>query len=107
MTDEIFMMILESICNHIHKKSTPTFIEQLLAKSLDFIKRQQAEIEHFRDLTKKIKTEAIKEVTAELYNSFAQYETYDRHHTFEILDKIQSVEDFLFDNLVKELKEGK
>ena len=73
----------------------------------EVIRSKQAEIEHFRDLTKKIKTEAIKEVTAELYNSFAQYETYDRHHTFEILDKIQSVEDFLFDNLVKEMTEEK
>lgn len=51
MTDEIFMMILESICNHIHKKSTPTFIEQLLAKSLDLINRQQAEIEELKNDT--------------------------------------------------------
>ena len=45
------------------------------------------------------KAEAIKGVAAELYNSFAQYETYDRHHTFEILDRINSVEEFCLTTL--------
>ena len=45
----------------------------------------------------------IKEVTAELYNSFRQYETYDKHSTFEILDRIESVEEFLLNNLKKEM----
>lgn len=52
-----------------------------------------------------IKAEAIKGVAAEFYNSFAQYETYDRLHTFEVLDRINSVEEFLLNNLEKE-KEG-
>ena len=49
------------------------------------------------------KAEAIKEVTAELYNSFRQYETYDKHSTFEILDRIESVEEFLLNNIKKEM----
>ena len=50
-----------------------------------------------------IKAEARKEFAAKLYNCFKEYETYDKHYTFEILDKIESVEAF-FDNLLKELE---
>lgn len=89
----------------------------------DLFEKQKAEIEGLRrtneslneiigDLLddwasaiKKAKSEAIKEVTAELYNSFRQYENYDRHHTFEILERIESVEEFLLNNLVKEMTE--
>lgn len=81
--------------------------------ALDLINRQKAEIERlqkenkqFADIGKmysEIKLEIIKEVTAEIYNSFRQYENYDRHHTFEILNRIESVEELLKDNLVKEM----
>ena len=96
MTDEIFMMTIEIICNHIHKKSTPTFIEQLLAESLDLIKRQQAEIEHLRETTKMIKAEAIKDF---VHYFFDECVTFDNGVTL-LVDK----EDF--DNLVKEMTEG-
>ena len=52
-----------------------------------------------------VKTKAIKECMAELYNRFKQYENYDRHYTFEILDRIESVEEFFLNNLVKEMAE--
>ena len=85
-----------------------------LKNTLDLINRQKAEIERLTEKYKHLdasiekiqmttKAEAIKEVTAELYNSFAQYETYDRLHTFEILDRINSVEEFLLNNPVNEM----
>jgi cell division protein FtsB len=53
----------------------------------------------------KAKSEAIEEYAAELYNFFVQYEKYDTVRIYENLDRIDSVEEFLFNNLVKEMTE--
>lgn len=37
----------------------------------------------------------VKEFAKELYNQFREYANYDRHHTFEILDRIASVEEYI------------
>ena len=88
--------------------------------ALDLINRQQAEIERLtvnmnayalgmKRLSEQLETakaEAIKKVTTELYNCFVQYEKYDRLHIYEILDRINNIEEFLLDNLVKEMTEG-
>ena len=39
--------------------------------------------------------DGVREFAKELYNTFRQYENYDRFHTFEILDRIETVEEQL------------
>lgn len=63
----------------------------------------QVDLETLAKYLDKIKAEARKEFAAKLYNCFKEYETYDKHYTFEILDKIESVEAFL-DNLLIEME---
>lgn len=106
---KIYLESMRSAANFykMHYEESQAEIERLRVEC-----RKQSVLwsEHFESLfqtaKETIRPKAIKEVTAELYNSFIQYETYDRHHTFEILDRIQSVEEFLLDNLIKEMEGG-
>ena len=83
-------------------------IPHLTQNALDLINRKKSEIERlipkcedcagcseWKCDCSNIRTEAIKEVTAELYNSFVQLEKYDTLHIYEFLDRIDSVEEFL------------
>ena len=102
--------------NSLQKAENKSLTEKLeamgdpLEKAQYKMAEQKAEIERLNlenlqmvASIKNLKAEAIKEVTAELYNSFRQYETYDKHSTFEILDRIESVEEFLLNNIKKEM----
>ena len=63
MTDE---QIIKAFEVYYEQDNDMLLTKEAKKAILDLIKRQQAEIEHFRDLTKKIKTEAIKEFAERL-----------------------------------------
>lgn len=120
MTDEQVIKALECCGNIIvssckdcpfHEKYNANCVRELTKEALDLIKRQQAEIERYKTLYEDLKAEnletikAIKDYKTEAINDFVAY-FYDECVTFDngvtlLVDK----EDF--DNLVKELTEGK
>lgn len=48
----------------------------------------------------------VKEFAKELYNQVIEYETYDSHYTYEILDRIENLEEYLVGKLTKNDAEG-
>lgn len=75
-------------------KKDGTVIATLIGNKTEYIPKKLHEI--FKNMAvNRAKSEAIKEVTAELYNYFIQYEKYDRFHVYEILERIDSVEEMV------------
>lgn len=116
MTDNEIIKALECCEKQPHCTGCPYFEKigckkHLYQDALDLINRQEAEIERLmpfgcqvevsKKIEQEIKTEAIKKAIAELYNSFRQYENHDTFHTYEILDRIESVEEFLLKEMME------
>ena len=80
-----------------------------LARLNEQVNEQNAEIEQWKEEANRYqnlwceavkdiqtaKVDAIKVVTAELYNGLKQYSDYDKHYTFEILNRIDGVEEIV------------
>ena len=110
MTDEQVIKALEWLIFNFQKQDNPkddsdricNCINLYCQNAVDLIKQQQAEIEHFRDLTKKIKSEAYKEFAERLKEKGTPV---TGGKGFEGVYVMCS--NLAIDNLVKELKEGK
>ena len=68
----------------------------LMKDALDFINRQNAEIDHLRDITKKAKAEAIMDFAEKLKRHYVGYDRYDDIYAHHIIDDI----DFLVEEML-------
>lgn len=117
LTDNEIIKALESLLDRMraYESLQASIGKGLVEDIISMYNRQKAEIERLQksldnmtdalvktdEVCRKAKSEAYREFAAELYNNLRQYENYDTHHTYEILDRIESVEEFLLNKLVE------